>query len=67
VSKPSTTKKDTLKGAQAISGKDLPGISTSKINVDGKPIYEPAGKPITQINIDEGWSTLNFEDLTLMT
>lgn len=24
-----------------------------KIDVDAKPIYEPAGKPITQVNIDE--------------
>lgn len=53
VTKPSAPKKETLKATQQVSGKDLPGISTSKINVDAKPIYVPAGKPITQVNIDE--------------
>ena len=48
-------KKETIaKSTPPVSGADLPGISTSKINVDAKPIYEPAGKPITQVNIDEG-------------
>ncbi|KAM3149348.1 Pre-exon polyadenylation factor FIP1 [Botrytis cinerea] len=37
----------------AISGAELPGLATSKIDVNAKPMYEPAGKPITQINIDE--------------
>jgi pre-mRNA 3'-end-processing factor FIP1 len=53
-SKPSAIKKETSKGAQQVSGKDLPGLSTSKIKVDGKPVYQPAGKPITQVDIDEG-------------
>lgn len=44
-----------------VSGADLPGIATSKIDVNAKPIYEPAGKPITQINIDEGTNShFNF-------
>jgi pre-mRNA 3'-end-processing factor FIP1 len=48
-------KKETpAKGEKQVSGADLPGISTSKIDVNAKPIYEPAGKPITQVNIDEG-------------
>jgi pre-mRNA 3'-end-processing factor FIP1 len=42
------------KGTPPSRGADLPGLSTSKIDVDAKPIYEPAGKPITQVNIDEG-------------
>lgn len=55
VSKPAVVKKEAAKGTpQVSSGADLPGISTSKIDVDAKPIYEPAGKPITQVNIDEG-------------
>ncbi|TGO85227.1 hypothetical protein BPOR_0418g00060 [Botrytis porri] len=37
----------------AISGAELPGLAISKIDVNAKPMYEPAGKPITQINIDE--------------
>ncbi|KAE8448669.1 hypothetical protein EG329_009095 [Mollisiaceae sp. DMI_Dod_QoI] len=52
--KPPTAKKEIAKSTPHISGADLPGVSTSKIDVDGKPIYEPAGKPITQVNIDEG-------------
>lgn len=51
-SKPASRKVST-KGVAEISGADLPGIATSKIDVNAKPIYEPAGKPITQINIDE--------------
>lgn len=43
-------KEDTPK---ATSSSDFPGQSTSKIDVNAKPIYEPAGKPITQVNIDE--------------
>jgi len=54
VSKLPTTKKEaSTKGALHASGADLPGIATSKIDVNAKPIYEPAGKPITQVNIDE--------------
>jgi len=50
-------KKETpAKGAPPVSGADFPGIATSKIDVDAKPIYKPAGKPITQVNIDEGRS-----------
>lgn len=49
----------------------MPGIATSKVDVNAKPVYEPAGKPITQVNIDEGQSLycillspqLNFVDL----
>ena len=55
ITRPSVVKKETpAKGTPAVSGSELPGISTSKIDVDAKPIYEPAGKPITQVNIDEG-------------
>ncbi len=31
-----------------------PSVAAHKIDVDGQPIYEPAGKPITDVNIDEG-------------
>jgi pre-mRNA 3'-end-processing factor FIP1 len=55
VTKPAAVKKEAaVKATLPVSGLDLPGISTSKIDVDAKPIYEPAGKPITQVNIDEG-------------
>jgi pre-mRNA 3'-end-processing factor FIP1 len=51
---PAVKKETPAKGTPQVSGADLPGISTSKIDVNAKPIYEPAGKPITQVNIDEG-------------
>ncbi|KUJ16258.1 Fip1-domain-containing protein [Mollisia scopiformis] len=51
--KPSPAKKEVAnKSAPPASGADLPGVSTSEIDIDGKPVYEPAGKPITQVNID---------------
>jgi pre-mRNA 3'-end-processing factor FIP1 len=66
VSKLPTTKKEaSTKGATQVSGADLPGIATSKIDVNAKPIYEPAGKPITQVNIDEGILHLPFPRLML--
>jgi pre-mRNA 3'-end-processing factor FIP1 len=55
VTKPAAVKKESsAKATPPVSGSDLPGISTSKIDINAKPIYEPAGKPITQVNIDEG-------------
>merc|ERR1711964_153163 len=56
VAKAPVVKKEATKGTWEVSGADLPGISTSKIDVNAKPIYEPAGKPITQVNIDEDLS-----------
>ncbi|CZT45456.1 related to component of pre-mRNA polyadenylation factor PF I [Rhynchosporium secalis] len=55
VAKPTVDKKENgvKKETPQVSGADLPGISTSKIDVNAKPIYAPAGKPITQVNIDE--------------
>jgi len=50
---PAVKKEPPAKGASQLSGADLPGLATSKIDVDAKPLYEPAGKPITQVNIDE--------------
>ena len=41
------------------SGASYPAIKTSKIDVDAKPIYEPNGKPITEINMDTGAVTLS--------
>ncbi|KAJ3562526.1 hypothetical protein NPX13_g8540 [Xylaria arbuscula] len=34
------------------SGAELPPVSNSTIDVHAVPIYTPAGKPITQVNID---------------
>lgn len=33
-------------------GGDLPAVSTSKLDINAKPIYPPAGKPITAVEID---------------
>lgn len=35
-------------------GASYPATSTSKIDVDAMPIYEPNGRPITEINMDTG-------------
>jgi len=46
-------KKESSGKGVAVSGSELPAVATSKIDVNAKPMYEPAGKPITQVNIDE--------------
>jgi pre-mRNA 3'-end-processing factor FIP1 len=51
--KPVVKKEGSAKGSTPLSGADLPAVATSKIDIDAKPVYEPAGKPITQVNIDE--------------
>ena len=51
--KPAIKKEGSAKASTPLSGADLPAVATSKIDIDAKPIYEPAGKPITQVNIDE--------------
>jgi pre-mRNA 3'-end-processing factor FIP1 len=56
-------KKETKDTKDAPSGADLPGIATSKIDINAKPIYEPAGKPITQVNIDEGISSMSISEI----
>jgi hypothetical protein len=38
------------------AGATYPAIKTSKIDVEAKPIYEPNGKPITDIDMDAGIS-----------
>lgn len=65
---PSPTKKVKKEAKEPSSGggEDLPGIATSKIDVNAKPIYEPAGKPITQVNIDEG-KVLNLRPIYCLT
>ncbi len=38
----------------ARSGADYPAVRTSKLDLDHIPMYEPAGKPLSELNIDEG-------------
>lgn len=49
--KPPVKKDESSKGASAA---ELPAVSTSTIDVNAVPIYKPVGKPITQVNIDQG-------------
>ena len=35
-------------------GTTYPAIKISKIDVDARPIYEPNGKPITDVDMDTG-------------
>lgn len=51
--KPAPIKKETNAKGASSSSAELHPVQTSKIDIDAKPIYEPAGKPITQVNIDE--------------
>ena len=39
--------------------------SSSKININANPVYPPAGKPITQVNIDTGKILLHSFSLSL--
>ena len=36
------------------SGADFPALRTSKIDVDHMPFYQPVGKPLDEVDIDEG-------------
>jgi pre-mRNA 3'-end-processing factor FIP1 len=36
------------------TGEPPPAIATSTLEIDAKPIYDAAGKPITEVNIDTG-------------
>ena len=36
------------------SGADYPDVRTSKLDLEARPIYDPAGKPIDELNFDEG-------------
>ena len=53
---PQVKAETSAKPSPSKSGADYPEVRTSKIDVDAKPVYEPAGKPITAVNIDEGRS-----------
>lgn len=51
--KPAAVKKEETP-KPSISGADLPAVSTSKVDINAIPIHKGTGKPITQVNIDEG-------------
>lgn len=40
-----------------------PAIKTSTIDVDARPIYVPSDKPITDIDLDAGTSSVNDKDV----
>ena len=35
-------------------GSSYPAVRTSSLDVDAKPIHEPSGKPITEVDLDAG-------------
>lgn len=45
------------------SGADYPDVRTSKLDLEARPIYDPAGKPIDELNLDEG----NYNGTSLKT
>ena len=49
-------KSDTSKALTKL-GSEYPAIATSSIKLEDNPIYEPVGKPITQVDLDEGEHT----------
>ena len=42
------------KSTSSRPGITYPATKTSKIDVEARPIYEPNGKPITEIDMDAG-------------
>ena len=53
--RPSAVKVETsTKATPARSGASYPAVKTSQLDVDAKPVYEPNGKPITEIDMDAG-------------
>ena len=46
--------KGAQKGTPARSGASYPAPQTSDVDIDAKPIYEPSGKPITEVDLDSG-------------
>jgi hypothetical protein len=57
-------KSEGLKDTSLKPGTEYPAIATSNIKLDGKPVYEPVGKPITQVDLDEGKEAPEFEAQT---
>ena len=48
----------TAKTSPSHSSALYPAIKTSTIDVDARPIYEPNDKPITEIDLDAGMSSI---------
>lgn len=44
----------TAPAAPSKPGSAYPEVRTSNIDVNANPIYEPAGKPVTELDIDAG-------------
>lgn len=49
-----STKASVPSGPSGPSGADYPAVRTSKVDVNAIPTHKGTGKPITQVNIDEG-------------
>lgn len=42
-------------------GASYPAVKSSTVDVDAKPIHEASGKPITEVDMDAGWSKVLHE------
>lgn len=56
---PAAKVENLVKPALLRLGASYPAVKTSKIDPDARPLYEPNGKPITEIDMDAG-SDLTF-------
>jgi pre-mRNA 3'-end-processing factor FIP1 len=52
--RPPVKKEESTQRQLPSSGAELPAVATSKVDVNAIPIHMGTGKPITQVNIDEG-------------
>jgi len=46
------------KEAPSRPGSSYPAVKISSLDVDAKPVYEPNGKPVTEIDMDSGRSSI---------
>lgn len=51
---PFTKSENSVKTISSRPGASYPATKTSKIDVDARPVYDPNGKPITEIDLDGG-------------
>lgn len=58
---PAVKAESSVKGKDGPSrpGSSYPAVKTSNLDLDAKPVYEPNGKSITDIDMDAGTSSLN--------
>ncbi|KAI9723952.1 MAG: hypothetical protein M1812_000670 [Candelaria pacifica] len=45
-----------VKGTSPRSGSDYPAVATSTLDLNANPVFEPAGKPIMEVDMDKDFS-----------